>query len=102
MRDLSADEQKCNELFIHQTVYLKYIQAFSRALKSPPYNCVLVISRALKSLNINACRVNSNAQNVNYDWAWVEHMENPPSNRFLPTGLLTTHQKYQSLCKILP
>jgi len=25
-----------------------------------------------------------------------------PFNRFLPTGLLSTHQKYQLLCKILP
>ena len=25
-----------------------------------------------------------------------------PVNRFLPTGLLSTHQKYQLLCKILP
>jgi len=46
-------------LFIHLTVRLKYIQASWRALNSPPFN-KLVISRALKALNINACRVNSN------------------------------------------
>jgi len=47
-------------LSIHPIVHLKYIQAFSRAFKFPPYNCILVICRALKSLNVNACRVNSN------------------------------------------
>jgi len=43
---------------IHPKVHSKYIQAFLRALKSPPYHFVLVIFRALKSLNVNACRVN--------------------------------------------
>jgi len=41
------------------------IQSTLRALKSTPYNCVLVICRALKSLNENASRVNSNSlQNI--------------------------------------
>ena len=47
-------------LLSHPKVNLKYIRAFFRALKSLPCNCVLVIWRALKSFNINACRVNSN------------------------------------------
>jgi len=47
-----------NELSIHPTVHLKkYIfKAFLRAfMKSLPYNCVLVICRALKSLNVKSC-----------------------------------------------
>jgi len=50
----------CKGLSIYPTVHLKYIQAFLRALKSPSYKCVLIIGRALKSPNVNACRVSSN------------------------------------------
>jgi len=38
-----------NGLSIRPAVHLKYIRAFLRAWKSPPYNRVLVICRALKS-----------------------------------------------------
>jgi len=44
---------------IPPTIYLKHIQAFLRALKSAPYNCVLVLCRVLKSLIVNKCWVNS-------------------------------------------
>ena len=47
-------------LSVHLAVYLKYIQIFLRALKSPPYNCVLFICQAFKSRHVNACRVNNN------------------------------------------
>ena len=47
-------------LSINPTVHLKYTQAFLRALKSPPHNCVRVIWWAFKSINVNECSVNSN------------------------------------------
>jgi len=46
-------------LSFHPMVHLIYIQAFLLALKYPPFNRILTICRALKSLNVNACRVNN-------------------------------------------